>query len=148
MGDRELGVAEGLRDAAARVHADHFRLGDALRFVPFANLKVGEDRGARPPGDLDRVAEVVAVAVRQQDEIGPYFIRLKRGGGRVVEEWVDEQVYSARFDGPGVVAIPGDLCGHDSSFEWLRLESREVPIVSPRGSQAQVRQLSDPCEGQ
>ncbi|MDR6759015.1 hypothetical protein J2Y48_004325 [Mycoplana sp. BE70] len=51
------------------------KLPNTLRAEPGSKVGIRQDRGAGLLGDLDRVADVVAVAVREQD--------MRQAGGRV-----------------------------------------------------------------
>jgi hypothetical protein len=66
-----------------------------------------DDRaGAR--GDLDGVAEMVAVPVREQDDVGRDLVRLRRRLGVVVQERVDEDVGPASGEVEGRMTQPPD----------------------------------------
>lgn len=71
-------------------------------------------------GDLDRIADMIAMAVRDEDEIGLDLVRLLRAQGVVVEKRVQEQAVLAGLDCPGIVAQPRDFGCHRrfSLREW------------------------------
>ena len=88
---------------------------DPVGRQPLADFEDADDRGPGPRGDLDRVADMIAMAVRDEDEIGLDLVGLLRAQGVVVEERVQEQAVLAGPDRPGVMAQPGDFGGHEGS---------------------------------
>ena len=92
-GRRQLDAAEAEAVAAAVLLAVDFL--DALLAEPLADLVVGDHGCPGALGDRDGVAEVIAVAVRDQDEIGLHVGGLRRGGRVVRQERVDEEVGAA-----------------------------------------------------
>ena len=54
---------------------------DALGRQPLADLEDADDRCPRPRGDRDGIADVIAVAVRDEDEIGLDLVGLERVKG-------------------------------------------------------------------
>ena len=57
---------------------------------PQADLVVGRDRRAGALGDRHRVADVVAMAVRDQDQVGRHLLGLGRRLGVARQERVDQ----------------------------------------------------------
>ena len=85
----------------------------ALLLQPLADLVVGDDRRAGALGDGDGVADVVAVAVRDQDEVGRHLVRLGRRRRVAGQERVDEQVLAVALDQQAGMAQPAHAGRHD-----------------------------------
>jgi len=107
--ERELEIAEGMVVPTAQVLRVRLR---ALRLGPVADFKIADDRRPRAFGDGDGVRDVVAVAVRDQNEIGLRLLGGDGGGGVPGEERINQQLLSARFHQTGAVAVPGVFEGH------------------------------------
>ena len=105
-GRHELHAAPLERLGAAEVRVAHV---DALAADLVRQLDDRDDRRAGALGDRDRVAEVVAVAVRQQDRRRVELVRA-RGGSRVArQERVDEHGRPAVAQREGGVAQEAQL---------------------------------------
>ena len=63
---------------------------DSLLAEPFADLVIGDHRGAGAIGDRGGVGHVVEVAVRDENEIGLNRVGLDRRRGRIVQERIDQ----------------------------------------------------------
>jgi hypothetical protein len=68
---------------------------DALHLHPVADFKVADDHRASALGDGNRIAHVVAVAVRDQNEIGLHIFRRDRRRRVAGEERIHEQLVLA-----------------------------------------------------
>src|SRR5262249_51192627 len=113
-GQGQLHVAERVPEPAAVLLAVGL---DALLRQPLADLVVADDGGPGPLRDGDGVADVVAVAVRNQDEVGLGLVGLQGGGGVAGEERVDQHLVPARFEQQRGVTEPGDTGGH-GGLRW------------------------------
>src|SRR5262249_10146119 len=107
---RQLDAAKRMIETAAVLLA--VDLLDALLFEPGRDFVVGDDGRAGAFGDVDGVADVVAVPVRDEDEVG---LRLVRGddGFRIAgEERINEDVIASRLERHGGVSQPANACSH------------------------------------
>ena len=120
QGQGQLEPAEGVRVAAADV------LGvrpDPVGLQPIADFEVGDDQGPGALGDGQGVAQVVAVPVGDQDEIGGGQGRRQRGGGVAFQEGVDEDLVGAGLQAEGGVSEPGHSHGRLLSSDQRRAAS-------------------------
>ena len=98
-------------------------------FKPLADFEIGEHRGAGPLGNRDRVAQVIAVAVRQQNEIRLHLVRLHRRRRRVVQKRIEQNRLAGRLDRPAlwpnqvIVVMPCSSYCTSSGLESQRLAS-------------------------
>ena len=106
--ERELDAVDV--DRAALVGPRKLRLVDALLAEPAAQLDEGDDRAAVLAREVDRVADMVAVAVRDGDHVDPLGLQLAlRALGVAVQERVDvDPLASGGVDPEGRVAEPGE----------------------------------------
>ena len=79
--------------AAAVLLAVHF--GQSLRLQPLANLVVGHHRCPGPLGD--GITHMIAMAVRDQDEIGSHLVGLGRRRGIARQERINEHAPAIAF---------------------------------------------------
>jgi hypothetical protein len=78
-----------------------------LLLKPACNLKVADHQSTGTLADGNGIADVVTVAMADQDEIGLRFIG-SHGSGRVArEEWVDQDFMPSGFEAEGSMAEPG-----------------------------------------
>src|SRR6185312_11818192 len=127
--DREAALVGG----AAGVH--RIELLQPLGGQPHAQVVVGDHGRTGLLGDVERVAHVVAVAMRQHD------MGNALDGGRLVgherriagEERVDQHGGLAEVEAEGGVAVPGDLHG---VLQSAGMDDR--PSISPWSSSAKV----------
>ena len=105
--DRELHAVDV--DRAALVRARQLVVVDALLAQPTGQLDDRNDGGAVLLRDVDGVADVVAVPVRDRDDVRPLGLALVLGALRVpVQERVDVDALSARrVESEGGVPEPG-----------------------------------------
>lgn len=98
MSDRELQVPERLPDAAAGIHADNFIFSQPFLLEPFAGFEIRDDRGSGSFRNRHGVADVIGVAVREQNKIRLYIGRLNRRRRRVDQERIEQYRLAGRFD--------------------------------------------------
>ncbi len=106
VGDGEFDAAEGELVGTADVHAVGF---EALVGEVGGDFVVGDDGGAGAFGDGGGVADVVVVAVGEEDVIALDVVGL--GGGAVVsgEEGVDDEAVGGGFDEDAGMSEIGDF---------------------------------------
>ena len=112
-GQRQLDPAEGEVVAAAVLLA--VDLLHALLLQPLADLVVGDDRRPGALGDGDGVADVVAVAVRDQDEVGRHLVGLGRRRRVAGQERIDQDVRAVALEQQTGMAQPLHAGCHDRS---------------------------------
>ena len=84
----------------------------ALAFEPAADFVWRDDRGTSPAGDLHHVGNVIAVPMREENEIGGYLLDVDlRGEGIRGDEWIEEERLAAGDDGETSVAVVGEFHG-------------------------------------
>src|SRR5205085_11162671 len=106
--ERELD-ARGL-DGAALVRSGHVSDGRALAAEPALQLDLGDDLGREALRELDGLADVVAVAVGDRDDVDPLGLLLALGALGVGEERVDVDALAARgVEAKRGVAEPREL---------------------------------------
>ena len=103
-------IAEGVFEAAAQVLG--MRLLHALAGEPVDNLKVADHRGAGALGDADRIADMVAVPVRDEDKVRLNLVGPDAGNRVAGEEWVDQDFKPAGLQAEGSMSIPGEFEVH------------------------------------
>ena len=90
----------------------------ALLFEPSGDLEVADDRCAGPPGDGDRVANMVAVSVADEDEVRFDPFRRNWGGGISRKEGVNNELVSAGLKPESGMSVPGEFDRHESPFHY------------------------------
>src|SRR5215471_12079114 len=84
-----------------------------LRNEPHAEIVIRRHRRAVRPGDVERVTDMIAVAVGEHDVFdafaGGRFVRDE--SGIAAEEWIDQDRVAGKVEAKGGVTIPGDLHG-------------------------------------
>jgi len=105
----KLDPTEGELPGAADVHGMHG--GSAFSAKP-GQLRCGDDRRAVPPGDRDRVSQVVSVTVRQQHRVDLREPRERDvGRGIAREKRVDDHSATVGLDREAGVAVERE-CEH------------------------------------
>ncbi len=135
MGDRHLHSPERQIRRAAVVHAD--RIFHALLGQPQRNLVIANRRRPGALGDFYRVGNMIAVPVRDENEIGLGGVGFDRRRRRVVQKRIDQQRVFPGRDRPAGMSQPGEF-GHrvqGSGFSVM------PAIVSPE-SACGLRQLA------
>ncbi|VBB46099.1 hypothetical protein TRIP_B40026 [uncultured Desulfatiglans sp.] len=110
VGDRQLDAPPWEVEPSADVH----RVGvfDALGREPVLDLEIGDRRGMGAFRDRHGIAHMVAVAVRDQDEVRVQLVRCD-GGCRVAgDERIDEQARVAGVYHEAGMSVPGHFDGH------------------------------------
>ena len=94
---------------------------DALSREPAAQLDLRDDGAAELLCERDRVADVVAVAVREEDRVDPLGLLLRVGALRVpVQERIDVDALAARgVDAEGRMPEPGECRRHDEILRGM-----------------------------
>jgi hypothetical protein len=110
MGDGQFEIAKGVMEATADVLG--VGAGYPLGLEPVTDLKVGDDQGAGAPGDGDRIADVVAVSVGDQDVVGFHRAGGDGGAGVAGEEWVHQYPCASDIQSKGRVPVPGQFDSH------------------------------------
>ena len=77
---------------------------------PVADLVVGKHRGPRALGDRHRVADVIAVAVRDQDQVGRDLLGLGRRLGVSRQERIDQHVLAVAVEQQAGMTEPSNAC--------------------------------------
>src|SRR5271157_3832033 len=85
----------------------------ALRNEPHAEIVIRRHCRAVRPGDVERVADMIPVAVGEHDMFDAF------AGGRFVgdeseiagEKWIDQDRMAGKVEAKGGVTVPGDLDG-------------------------------------
>ena len=103
-GERQLDAAEREVEAAAVLLA--VDLGQPLLLRATGDLVVGDHRRAGALGDGDGVADVVAVAVRDEDEVGLHLVGRGRRRRVAGEEGVDQETMAVGLDQQAGMAQP------------------------------------------
>ena len=110
MSDGQLEVTEGMVKPTADVLG--MGAGHTLDLEPVADFKVGDDHGPGALGDLDRVANVIAVAVGDQDVVCFDYIGWDGSKGVVGEEWVYQDLCASDVQSENSVSVPRQFDGH------------------------------------
>src|SRR5262249_12215168 len=85
---------------------------ESLLLKPLGNLEVADDGGPGAAGDGDGVADVVAVAVRDEDEVGGDLVGLDRRLGGVRHERIYEHALAVALQRQRGVSQPAYPCCH------------------------------------
>jgi len=93
----------------------------ALRNKPHAEIVVRRHRRAVRRGDVERVADMIAVAVGEHDMFDAFAAGRFVGdeSGIAGEEWIDQDRVAGKVEAKGGVTIPGDLHGGTLSLRML-----------------------------
>src|SRR5579862_1425081 len=95
--------------AAVLLAVDFFQ---TLLQEPFADFEIADHRGPGPFGDGDSVADMVAVTVRDEDEVSLGLVSRDRRRWIAGQEGVDQQARAVDFDVQAGVAKPADARRH------------------------------------
>src|SRR6516165_10239227 len=85
-------------------------LGDSLGLKPFTDLVVGDDHGSGPASDINGITHVIAMTVRNQNEVGGNIGRLDRRRRIAGQERIDQDILAVRFQENTGVAQPANAC--------------------------------------
>jgi hypothetical protein len=91
---RQLEITEGVVEATTNVLAMGF---DTLILKPEGDFEITDHTGLGAFGNLNRIADVITVTVRDQNEVCFYIFRCGCGGGVIGEEWIDENFFVINF---------------------------------------------------
>src|SRR5262249_41306130 len=108
-GERELAVAEGKLVPAAVLHPMSL---DLLFAEPLADLEVADDGRTAALGDGNGIADMIAVAVRDENEIRRKLIGLRRRLGVAGEERVKQELLPVALDPQARVSQPAQASCH------------------------------------
>ncbi len=122
--DRRFHVAKWQVDRTPGVHADELSFWNALLGEPLADFEIRNHLGAGALGDTYRVAQMIEVTMRKQDEIGFDILGFNRCGRGVVQKRIDEDRGVRVFDAPGIVTEPSYFGCHRDEFVRIEVESR------------------------
>src|SRR5262245_16592122 len=111
---RQLHPAERMPKAAAVLLA--VDLLDTLLLQPEADFVIRDRRAAGTARDGNGVADVIAVAVRDENEVGRHRVRFLCCRGVAGQERIDEDVTAVALEQQTGVAQPADASGHGGSF--------------------------------
>src|SRR5205814_1631224 len=121
------------------VRAGNVTDGRALLAEPALQLDLRDDLGREALRELDGLADVVAVAVGDRDDVDPLRLLLALRALRVREERVDVDALAARaVESKRGVAEPREDCvrhGPETSDRIFVL-SREAPLAVPTSGRA------------
>ena len=117
VGQRDLDTLD--RERAAFVGCVSPVLLDSLGREPATQLDLCDDRTAEPLVERDGVADVIVVAVCQEDEVAALGLDLVRRAARIaVQERVEVDALAAgRVDPERRVPEPGELSRHAENLE-------------------------------
>src|SRR5581483_11301581 len=106
---------------AALAHGARF-LGEALAFDPQAGLVDGDDRGPVLLGECEQVAEMIGMAMGEEDGVETRDVLGRSGTDGIGHDpGVDERDFAGRSgDGKGAVAEVGNLVAFEIEHENLR----------------------------
>src|SRR5262249_17159160 len=111
----------------------------ALSLKPGSDFIVGDDDGARPFGNGDGVAEMIAVPVRNEDGIRGYLVSRQRRRGVAGEEGVDQDVLAIAFQQQASVTQPAHARGHGRNLRGSRALGELLPVNQPRTARSLKR---------
>jgi hypothetical protein len=107
-GVRQLEIAERVLEPASDVLGMCRR--DALASEPVRYFEIADDPGSRSLGDGHGIADVVAVAVTDQNEIGFDIVRAGFSRRIAREKGIDQDFMAAGLQTECRVAVPGQFC--------------------------------------
>src|SRR5215831_6350731 len=126
----------------------------ALRNEPHAEIVIRRDRGAGRLGNVEGVADMIAVAMSEHDMFDPF------AGGRFVgnesgiagEEWIDQDCVAGKVEAKGGVTIPSDLHGGTLRLRMLAAPNNsraascgKAPLAAPSSRRFRVRANDSLC---
>jgi hypothetical protein len=109
-GGGKLDPAEGHFRGATVIHG--LDILDPLSFEPGADFVGRDHRRAGAVRDIDHVRDMIAVAVRNENEIRRDFFHVNLFGQRIRgDEWIEEQRFAGGLDGETGVAVVSKFHG-------------------------------------
>ncbi len=106
---RQFEITKGVAETAPQMLGMGL---DALFGNPVTNFKIADDQRVAALGNLNGIANVVAVAVGDQHKISRDAFRRGFGSRVAAQKWIHQQAITARFQPEGGVSKPGYFQAH------------------------------------
>lgn len=110
MSDRQLDGSKVMLVRSTNVLRMHVL--DALLRQPLGNFEIRDDQATGPFGNLDRIANMVTMTVRDDQRVRCYRIGRRCGCRIAREERINNDRPAARLDRESSVSQPGDFGAH------------------------------------
>src|SRR5947209_10717061 len=129
-GQRQLDVAEWIVKAAAVLLA--VDLAQTLFLEPFGDFVIGDDRGAGALGDGHGIADVIVVAVRDEDEVGLHLVRRGRRCWIAGQKRIDQDALTVAFQQQASMPQPAASSRHDKPPGALSNDKKRASLRGRR----------------